>query len=272
MPIEDGSLEAEVYGSGTPSVLVIQTALLVSELAPLSRALAVPGASAAVVHCHRRGYGGSSPVAPGAAMADLVADVHQLIGALGLAPVHVVGASFSSAIALALAASHPRDVHTLTVVEPPPVQGPTVAQFRASAAGMLALFDARGAGDALDDFQHALVGPDWREWYEAAQPGSVAQMERDAATFFASDVPALLNWETGHSALGRIRCPVLHVGGQATDPWFREAGEVLRRWLPHLEHVMVPGAGHLLATTHTDEAARIIRDFIRRHPLPAAGR
>lgn len=265
VPIEHGSLEAEVFGTGTPSVLVIQTALLAEELAPLSRALAArtPGA---VIHCHRRGYAGSSPATPGATMAELADDVRSLIGALGLAPVHLAGVSFSSAIALTVAAASPRDVHTLTVVETPPIQGPTAAQFRADAAGLVRLYEAQGAVAALSEFLTVLVGPDWREWYESDIPGSVAAMERDAATFFTSDVPALLRWEPERSAVARIHCPVLCVGGQSTSPWFREAHELLRRWLPRADHAVVPGAGHLVASTHTEAVAKLVSDFIRQHP------
>ncbi|MGC0272656.1 alpha/beta fold hydrolase [Pseudactinotalea sp. Z1739] len=265
VPIEHGSLEAEVFGTGTPSVLVIQTALHADELAPLSRALAAhtPGA---VIHCHRRGYAGSSPAVPGATMAELADDVRGLIGALGLAPVHLVGVSFSSAIALTLAAVSPRDVHTLTVVETPPIQGPTVSQFRTDAAGFVSLFEAQGAAAALAEFLSMLAGPDWREWCEADMPGSVAAMERDAVTFFTSDMPALLHWEPERSDLSRIRCPVLCVGGQSTSPWFREARQVLQRWLPQSDHAVVPGAGHVVATTHTEALAELVSDFIRQHP------
>lgn len=111
-----------------------------------------------------------------------------------------------------------------------------------------------------------LAGPDWRRVSERDLPGSVAAMERDAVTFFESDVPALLSWDFGAEDAATIRCPVLCVGGSDSGPWFAEARARTLRLLPQAEDSTVEGAGHLLASTHPQDVARLLVDFLRRHP------
>ena len=64
---------------------------------------------------------------------------------------------------------------------------------------------------ALDRFMTTLVGTEWRAVSERNLPGSVETMERDAPTFFGSDIPALLLWCFDASEAARIQCPVLYV-------------------------------------------------------------
>ena len=64
---------------------------------------------------------------------------------------------------------------------------------------------------ALDRFMTTLVGTEWRAVSERNLPGSVETMERDAPSFFGSDIPALLSWCFDASEAARIQCPVLYV-------------------------------------------------------------
>lgn len=98
-------------------------------------------------------------------------------------------------------------------------------------------------------------------------PGAAAGAERDAATFFYVDVPALLQWRFGPDDAARIACPVLHVGGTDSGPWFAEVRRQVLTWLPRAEDVMIGGAGHGLALTHTAEVAEALVQFFRRHPM-----
>jgi hypothetical protein len=61
-------------------------------------------------------------------------------------------------------------------------------------------------------------GPDWRSAIERRIPGGVAQSERDADTFFATDLPALLDWRFGAAEARRISQPVVYVGGSHSSP------------------------------------------------------
>jgi pimeloyl-ACP methyl ester carboxylesterase len=95
----------------------------------------------------------------------------------------------------------------------------------------------------------------------------VAQIERDAATFFDGDIPALLDWEFGPAEAGRIACPVLYVGGTDSGPWFAEVRELVLGWLPHAEDVQIKGAGHSLEITHTPALADAVAAFLACHPI-----
>jgi len=263
--VGNGDLEVEVLGTGAP-VVVVQTALAADELRPLAVRIAQSGGYQAV-HYHRRGYAGSGPLLGRTSVAAEAADCRALMAALDVVPAHVVGVSYSGAIALTLAASAPEWVHTLTLVEPPPVHVPSAAQFRAANAGLMDSFEANGPEVALEEFMRRLVGADWRRESERDLPGSVAAMERDALTFFESDIPAMLSWDFGAEDAARIRCPVLYIGGSESGPWFSEVRAQVLQWLPQAEDTTVKGAGHLLASTHLADTARLVIDFLRRHPL-----
>jgi pimeloyl-ACP methyl ester carboxylesterase len=198
-------------------------------------------------------------------MAAEAADCRALMAALDIAPAHVVGVSFSAAVALRLAATDPAAVRTLTLVEPPPAGVPVVEEFRAAIRRLLATGAERGPLVALDELMTLLAGPDWREVSERDLPGSVAAMERDAATFLAADVPALLAWELDDADAARVRCPVLLVCGNDTTPWFTAMRDRLLPLLPRADAASVAGADHLLASTHPDETARLVLEHVRRH-------
>src|SRR4051812_9027098 len=128
MAVGDVSLEVCDRGTGEP-VLLVQTALTADELRPLAEQLLQRGGSRTVLF-HRRGYAGSDPThGPGSIRGD-ADDCRRLLGVLGIARAHVVGLSFSAAVALQLAADSPWLVQTLALLEPPPVHVPSAAEFR----------------------------------------------------------------------------------------------------------------------------------------------
>ena len=155
----------------------------------------------------------------------------------------------------------------MTVMEPPPIGVPSEPEFRAVCARLLETFHAKGPLVALDEFLTVLVGPDWQRESERDLPGSVTAMQRDAVTFFATDLPTLLTWKFGRKDAARITCPVLYVGGSDSGPWFAEVRGRMLQLLPHAQHTTVQGAGHLLALTHPAATAELVVDFLRRHPV-----
>lgn len=260
MRVGDADLDVDAVGAGEP-VVVIQTALDADELRPLAAQIAEPGRHRSV-HYHRRGYAGSSPFDGVGSVARDADDCRDLITALGIGPAHVVGASYSAAVALTLASAAPGHVRTVTVIEPPPGQS---VDFRAANARLLEVFRRRGALVALDEFMTMLAGADWRAESERAHPGSVTALERDAASFFGHDVPALLSWEFGPAQALRISCPVLYLGGADTGPMFTRMRDDTLAVLAHAESAIVRGAGHLVASTHPVETAQRVVEFLDRH-------
>jgi pimeloyl-ACP methyl ester carboxylesterase len=267
--IADGELEVRDWGAGEP-VVFVQTALTADELLPMARAPALATGYRKVVY-HRRGYAGSSPAAGVPSIAGEAADARALLDALEIERAHIVGVSFSSAIALQLAADAPECAHSLTVAEPPPVHGSHGSEFRAANERLLRIRRDHGVRAALEEFLTLLVGASWRDEVESDLPGAVAQIERDAATFFDTDIAALLDWQFGPAPAARIRCPVLYVGGSDSSAWFAEVHDVVLGWLPHAEDAVIQGAGHSLELTHPSETAEVLAAFLRRHAMPLSG-
>jgi pimeloyl-ACP methyl ester carboxylesterase len=256
----DVRLEVADCGAGEP-VLLVQTALTADELLPLGERLLRLGPFRVLLH-HRRGYATSDPATrPGSVRRD-AGDCRELLTALDLDHVHVVGPSYGAAVALQLAADFPQQVRTLTLIEPPPVDVDGAAEFRAVGERLLATRRERGVAVALEEFLTMVIGGGWRSVVERVLPGSARQMHRDAATFFDVDLPALLAWRFRAADAERVGCPVLYVGGTESGPWFDQVHQLMLRWLPHAEDVMIPGADHNLALTHPDEVAAALIGFL----------
>jgi pimeloyl-ACP methyl ester carboxylesterase len=266
--VNGADLEVTVVGTGEP-MLFVQTALSADELVPIASETVLAADFRRIIY-HRRGYGGSSaPVGPSSIAAD-AADAVALLDILGLDRVHLVGLSFSAAIALQLASTVPERVHSLTVIEPPPVHVPSAAQFRAANAHLVELRRDAGVPAALDAFLTMLVGPHWRRELDERRPGSVAQLETDASTFFDAEIPALLDWRFSGRDAAQITAPVLYVGGTDSGPLFAEVRTQMLGWMPDAEDILVAGADHSVAVTHPREVATALASFAHRHPITAA--
>ena len=246
----------------------MQTALIADELRPLATQPALRDGYRTVLY-HRRGYAGSSPAEGPGSIARDAADCRAVLDSLRIDRAHVLGLSYSGSIAMQLAANEPGVVHSLTLLEPPPVHVPSAAEFRAANARLLDVRNTRGPAAALEEFLTLVIGKDWRDAVDRAVPGAAGQIEHDTATFFDADLPALLAWQFTAADAGRITCPVLHIGGTDSGPWFAEVRALLLDWLPHADDVVLAGADHSLATTHPAEIAAALVPFLRRHPIAA---
>jgi pimeloyl-ACP methyl ester carboxylesterase len=265
IPVNGTRLDVDEWGTGDP-VVFIQTALTADEFRPVAMEPALQRGYREVVY-HRRGYGRSGPVhGPGSIVRD-AADCRALLTALRIARAHVVGVSYSGAVALQFAADSPESVHTLTVIEPPPVHTPSASEFRAANDRLIEARRSRGPEAALDEFLSRVIGANWRTDVEAHLPGAAAQMERDTATFFDVDLPALLDWRFSREDAQRISCPVLYIGGSESGPWFAQVRDLVLDWLPSAENIMIDGADNSVVVTHSREVAVAIASFTSHHPL-----
>lgn len=265
--IDVGGIELEFHdlGSGDP-VVFVQTALTADELVPLAEELVDLGGYRAIVY-HRRGYAGSSPMDGDGSVTRDAAECRDLIAALGLSMAHVVGYSYSGAVGLQLAADAPERVQSLTLIEPPPVHVTSAVEFRAANARLLDVRHSQGPDAALDVFLSLAIGPNWRIELEQRLPGAAEQMLRDSTTFLDTDLPALLAWHFDAEHARQITCPVLHIGGTDSGPWFAEVRDLILSWLPQSEDVLISGADHSLTLTHTPELVGPLADFLTRHKI-----
>lgn len=261
---DDAWVEVRSTGAGE-SLLLIQTALDPAALVPLSCAPRI-AERFRIIDCRRRGYGASSPAGnPGSIVRDAV-DCHAVLRALGCDRAHVLGTSYSGAVALELAATAPELVRTLTLVEPPPRHGPPANEFTAANAHLLGVFERDGVTQALEEFTRALGAPSWLAERADADPALVARIENDAATFFTADIPALMRWEFPQARSTEVECPVLYLGGAESPASFTHVRTWVKELFPECEDHLIPGAGHSLATTHSQQVSELLVDFLARHP------
>jgi pimeloyl-ACP methyl ester carboxylesterase len=263
VPLGDGTeVEVRVAGSGDP-VLLIQTALDATELVPLARELAV---GFIAIDCRRRGYGSGGPVIGGRTIAGDAADCLAVVRAVGAVPAHIVGASYSAAVALELAAAAPEAVASLVLIEAPPLVGPHDEGFVLAAERLVEAYERGGVTAALEEYTRAMGEPSWVEERAGLDRPEVERIESDAATFFAADIPALLEWRFDASKVMPHR--VLSIGGADSPPMFAAVRAQIRSVFPDSEEVVVAGGGHAVAATHSQDVAAAITDFLRRHPSP----
>jgi pimeloyl-ACP methyl ester carboxylesterase len=261
VPLDHGAaVEVRVAGSGEP-VLLIQTALDPAELVPLARELA---GGFTAIDCRRRGYGSRGPLSHGRTIAADAADCLAVLQAIGVVPAHVVGASYSAAVALELAASAPEAVASVVLVEVPPVIGPRDADFVVAAERLSDAYERDGVRAALEEYTRAMGESSWAEERARLDSDEVERVESDAATFFAADIPALLAWR--FDATRMMPHPVLSVGGADSPAMFAGVRAQLRSVFPHSDEVVVAGGGHAVAATHSHDVAAAITDFLGCHP------
>lgn len=262
--VADAQLQVSDWGRGE-AVVFIQTALTADELLPIAAA-SVMDAYRKILY-YRRGYGGSSTIEGPRSIGGDARECVALLHELDVTRAHVVGLSYSGAVALQLAADAPEVTHTLTLIEPPPLHTPSEPEFRAVNDRLARLRRQKGSAAALDAFLALLIGPDWQQIADAHLPGSAVQMHRDRATFFDADLPALLDWKFDAEDASRVTCPVLYVGGTDSGTWFGEVRELMLSWFEHAEDVVIEGADHSLALTHATQVADALIAFLGRHPM-----
>ena len=260
VPVAGGTLAATVEGSGD-GVLVVQTALSVDELVPLMGQDLLRDRHR-VITFDRRWYGSSTTAGGAASISVDAADCLTVLTALDALPAHVIGVSYSAAVALELGGQAPNGVRSLTLVEPPPRHVAAAPEFLAASRRLLDLHRREGAAAALEAFMTLLVGPDWRPRHEALQPGSVARIERDADAFFSRDIPDLISWEYNPDQAARVTVPVLYVGGTESGPWFRQTRAWVSALFPAARSVAIEGAGHDVALTHPRALASAVARFL----------
>jgi pimeloyl-ACP methyl ester carboxylesterase len=121
---------------------------------------------------------------------------------------------------------------------------------------------------ALDGFLTAVVGTAYRQVIDTVlPPGAFELAVADLDTFFQVELPALQAWRFTSADAQRIRHPMVSVLGSDTAPIFRETHELLTRWLPQTEKLVIPQATHGLQTMNPRAVADGLARFFAKHPL-----
>jgi pimeloyl-ACP methyl ester carboxylesterase len=260
--LNGAAIEYDVKGSGEP-LLLIHGSVLADAFFPL---LKEPLAGDyRVISYHRRGFAGSARATPPFTIGQQAADARALLRDLGISRAHVAGHSYGAVIALQLALDAPDLVASMALLEPPLLalvpSGPAFLQQVATA--IRAMYERGDKVGAIDAFLTGVSGPGYREVLDTfLPPGAFDLAIADADTFFEIEEPALLQWSLTAGEAARIRQPVLSVVGAETAPIFRECHELIMRWIPHAQELVVPRASHALQSMNPAAVADGLASFL----------
>ncbi len=213
-----------------------------------------------MVRIDQRGFGRSGPAAKDYPLTTgrYVDDLACLIEHVAGGPVHMVGGKSGGISVLALAATRPELVKTVTVscspVTPPDAAGWIEEMERTSVRSWAKRTQRSRMGSRMPE-----AGIDW--W---------SDMMGETAL---STVHAYLRWVGGidiREDIKRIRRPTLVIG---TDTARRGKAEFesWQKTIPHSELVILPIDGYHAAGTDPDTTARVTLDFIARHSPKGGG-
>jgi pimeloyl-ACP methyl ester carboxylesterase len=254
-------IELEYHQQGRGDrVLLIHGAFIPDAMRPLGGQDALE--SFELICYHRRGFAGSSPPFGPTTMTEHAADGIGLLDQLGIDRAHVVGHSSGAAIALEMAAIKPARVSSLALLEPPCPRGAAGDAFMEVMSPIFERFHAGDTAGAVADFYGLVGDPHWHDTIERTIPGGVAQAEKNAATSFEIEGPAVAGWSFGPEQAGAVTCPVLSVLGTATAPLFVESRHLLHEWIAHCVDADIPGATHLLQMEAPAAVAAAVAQFL----------
>jgi pimeloyl-ACP methyl ester carboxylesterase len=110
-------------------------------------------------------------------------------------------------------------------------------------------------------------GANWRNDTARTVPGGPEQAERDAATTFEVEIPAIGQWNFDDAKAKKISRPVLNVLGSESGAMYIEGRDLVDSWFPQSEDHVVQGVTHALQIQDPRSVAVAIGDFLRRHPF-----
>lgn len=275
------TLEFEVRGEGEPVVLV-HGGLLADENAPLLGESSLNDGYR-VINYHRRGFAGSSRPPGRATIGDQAADLRALLDHLGIERAHLVGHSLGGVIAVQLALDAPERVQTLTLLEPAlmgaiakaeaannPQAAASQQQFMAGMAEVRRIYESGDKRAALEAFLETRAGDAFRgvlDWI--LKSGEFDQAVADADTFLLVEMPAAFAWTFTPEDAARLRQPLLSVLGAHSPQRAQRVHQVLQRWVPQTETLVLPNADHALPLMDPPGIAAAVAAWLGRNPMRA---
>lgn len=201
-------------------------------------------------------------------MLEHVEDLAAFIGALDLAPAHLVGHSYGAFVSLLLAMREPSLVRSLVLAEPPALtlftsNAPKPSELmrlmltRPRTAMAIMKFGATGVapataavkkGDdhkALQVFGAAVLG---REGFRGL---SAERLEQARANFIGAELVGSGFAPLVDADVRAVRRPALLITGQHSPSLFHRLADRLHELLPQADRIELPGASHIM---HEDNA------------------
>src|SRR5690606_10720512 len=249
------------YGKGfdpaRPTILFVHGAGMDHSVWPLqARHFAYRGANALAVDLPGHGRSAGAPLTSIPAMADWLAD---LIGALAVDAVDLVGHSMGALIGLDLAARHPARVARLALLGAAPKMPVHPALLEAAARPQpLApeLICDWGFGPAGHFGGHKAPGS-WMLGH------ALRLLGQSAGPRLHADLAACNDYRDGPEAAAKVRCPTLVIAGAADRMTPARNGAKLAEAIRGAQLVTIPACGHMMMVEQPDATLDALVAFLK---------
>ncbi len=262
--LEDVDLYYELDGDGTETVALLNgIGMTVQSWQPIRERFAARGYRC-LLHDFRGQLRSGKPTGSPYSMALHAADFLLLLGALGIEQAHLVGTSYGSEIGMLVAATHPDQTASLTVVAG---VSELDSLMRAAARSWAIAADC----GAVPFFRSMLPWAYSSEFLARNQRLLQEQEEamiRLPPEYFAAFkllVDAFLKLNIT-AELKRISCPTLVISAERDLIKGPKFGRLIHENVAGSEFVVIPGAGHAVVLERPDLVADQAIDFIERSP------
>jgi 3-oxoadipate enol-lactonase len=212
-----------------------------------------------VVRYDVRGHGASA-IPPGPySLAEMAEDARELLDALGLGAVHVVGMSMGGCIGMALALAHPARVQSLVLCDTTACYGPGVTPMWED---RVRVAETAGMTPELVERTMAIwFSPAYRARHKDVVDGVAAMLAATDPRGYAAAIRAI-GWADQRDRIGAIRVPTLVVVGEK-DPGTPVAmsREIVER-IAGARLAVLPGAMHCSPVEVADAFHRELTTFL----------
>lgn len=212
-----------------------------------------------VVAYDRRGHTRSPRGDAGPESVELHADdAAEIIVALGLAPVILVGSSGGARICIDVLRRHSALVRRAVLSEPPvfSLSPPIGEAFMHRVKPVV--------GEALDGKDRTLAVD---AFFSVIDPGMWDGLAEARKQAYRANLPAMMadlqmpTYQLTAADLAGIEQPCLVLSGANSLPWFQEIARIVAENLPKGSPKMLPGAGHATYATQPAAFAAAVREF-----------
>jgi pimeloyl-ACP methyl ester carboxylesterase len=268
LPYAEGDrarLYYEETGSGSPIIFVHEFAGDLRSWEPQLRAFSRRHRCVAF---NARGYPPSDVPDDPAAYSQRIAagDIAEVVSALDLDAVHLVGCSMGSFAALHFALQHPQAARSLVLVGCGYGERPEQREaWRADAARLANLFETGGSAVAADEYAMGpyrlqFRGKDLRGWSEFADRLAGHSAAGAAMTLrgIQKERPPLRDLQFD---LERMQTPVLLIVGDEDEPCL-EVNLWLKRLIPRCGLAILPRTGHTVNLEEPDLFNSLLQTFL----------
>lgn len=233
-----------------------------------------------LISYHRRGFPRSSKYADNEviSISKQALECQKLMCYLGINRAHIVGHSHGGVIALQLALDYPNSVHSLSLLEPALIGYiPNSQKYIQAHIPIVQMYEKGDRTQAIDGFLNLVGGARCHNLLDKILPGAFEQAVADADSLFKIDMPAMQSWKiTQQEITTHINDnnnhknkskPILSVHGSDSKPMFTEMSELVLKWFPQAETLVLPKATHWLQLTNPKGLAEGLNAFFTRHPI-----